>query len=100
MALSPISASMFSDRLSGRMKVMTGMNSDGFECDGRTFQTTERVVVAALYGTGDLNGGDLSCQCRQHRLTFQARGQPADAHMNARTQADLTPRRARDVVTT
>src|SRR5256884_5661220 len=72
--------------------------SGSFKGEGKTFQTAQCVVVAALHGTGDLNGGDLSCQRRQHGLTFQASDQLADAHMNARTKTDMTAGLARDVV--
>src|SRR5258705_3108269 len=100
MALSPALASMCCRLPSGCMKMMLGISgpSGRRNRNGETFEAAQRVVVAALHRTGDLDACNLACDRRQHHLAFDAREQLADAHMDARTEPDMAGRAAGDVV--
>src|SRR6266487_2346768 len=91
MALSPALASMRCARPSGWMKVMLGISgpSGRRNRNGETFEAAQRVVVAALHRTDDLDVCNLARDRRQ---------QLADAHMDARTETDMARRAAGDVV--
>src|SRR5882672_6176926 len=66
--------------------------------DGKAFEPAQRVVVAALHGTRDLDGPDLARQRRQYGLAFEAGDELADAHVNARAIADMAAGSTRNVV--
>src|SRR5215204_6719129 len=100
MALSPTLASMGWRRPSGWMKVMLGISgpSGRRNRDGKAFEAAQRVVVAALHRAGDLDGSNLARDRRQHHLTFDARQQLADTHMDARAEPDMAGGAAGDVI--
>src|SRR5262245_1741498 len=73
--------------------------SGRFDRDGQTFETAQRVVVAALHRASDFDRLHLARQRRHHNLTFEAGDELAYAHVNARAIADMTGGAAGDVVT-
>src|SRR5438128_1871037 len=100
MALSPALAEMRCSRPSGWIKVIAGMGgpSGWLDRDGQAFETAQRVVVAALHFSSDLDRSDLARQRRQHDFALEARDQLANAHMDAGAEADMARRAAGDVV--
>src|SRR5215471_7571826 len=66
--------------------------------DGKAFEPPQRVVVAPLHGSGDLETFDLARKGSEHDLAFEPRHQLTDTHMNAGTEADMSRRLAGDVV--
>src|SRR5262249_10166454 len=72
--------------------------SGRFDRDGQTFETAQRVVVAALHLAGDFDRLHLARQRCHHHLTFEAGDELPDAHVNAGAIADMTGGAARDVI--
>src|SRR5688500_14171011 len=66
--------------------------------DRQTFQPAQRIVVATLHRSGDLDAADLARQRRQHGFAFEAGDELADAHVDAGAIADMTTGPPRDVV--
>src|SRR5262245_6084108 len=72
--------------------------SGRFDRDGQTFETAQRIVVAALHLAGDFDRLHLARQRRHHHLTFKAGDELPDAHVNAGAIADMTGGAAGDVI--
>src|SRR5215510_909870 len=73
--------------------------SGRFDRDGQTFETAQRVVVAALHLASDFDRFHLAPQRRHHHLPFEAGDELPDAHVNAGAIADMAGGAAGDVVT-
>src|SRR6202008_5062405 len=66
--------------------------------DGQAVEPPQRVVVAALHWTADLDAHALARERREHDLALEPRHQLADAHVNAGAEADMARCLATDIV--
>src|SRR3954453_12486704 len=60
-------------------------------CDrnGKVFEPAQRVVVASLHRTRDLDGPNLARQCGHHALALEPGDQQTDAHVNPRAVSHM-----------
>src|SRR5258708_10700195 len=80
------------------LAIILGIRSGRLESDGKVVEAAQRIVVAPLNRTGDLDSGDLSRQGREQHFAFEAGDELADTHVDTGPEADVAAGPTRNVI--